>query len=81
MAKKEKKTNGPMIMISKRKPSLEVSEKDVKGLKGTTVGSKCNLTVDGTISEIRKAHEYDEDKSTKYTIEIDKIKNYGSKRI
>ena len=78
----DEEPKGKMVMMVHRsKPSLEVNEKDIKGLQGKTVGDKCELLIKGTINEVRKASEYDENKSNKYRIEIDKIENYGSKRM
>jgi hypothetical protein len=65
------------------KPTLNIAEDYASGLKGKTVGDKCEFLVSGVITSVRKPDKWEQDRGSKsnmYTVEINKTKNYGSKR-
>lgn len=71
-------------MFEKR--SLELSDKDMPGLKGKTVGDKVSVSVEGAITEVRKEMNYTDGESKEtgaicYRLEIKSFNGKKSKRI
>lgn len=69
------------VCCPKVKPTLTLSEKDVSGISGKSLGDSCKFMVEGKITSARTPYEGSEDKDNQYTVEITKIENYGSKRV
>jgi len=65
------------------KPTLSISSADVKELEGRTVGDKCELTIYGTIIEVRKPYEGEgsgKEKGVQFRLEIDKVESFSGKK-
>ena len=69
--------------VEKVNPRITIGESDVKGLKGKGIGDKCEFMMKGHIVSASEPSEWEKKEGKKentYTVEIEKIENYGSRR-
>jgi ribosomal protein L21E len=76
----------PGLIAPEEKRHIRLSDKDMPSLKGKTVGDKVSINLEGTIAEVSKETEYNEDTERDtgnvcYRVEVDSFGGKKSKRV